>query len=131
MKLTLILLRTSFDTFRTHLAISGDTEAARQTQIAFAKNVESLVDKTPVVGHVKGGIHLALGDKERGEDILKEASRTTAALVGGIAGGVAGGGPAGAVASGIAAGKMIKKIENAVNEKKDLDLIDLIDQIKL
>lgn len=51
------------------------------------------MDQTPGIGHIKGGIHHALGDHERGDEILKGASSTTGAVVGGILGG-----PAGAVA---------------------------------
>jgi len=40
---------------------TGDEEAARQTQMHFLKNAETLVDGTPVVGHIKGGHTYARG----------------------------------------------------------------------
>ena len=46
---------------------SGDAEAARKTQEHFASNgldvVEGIVDALPGIGHAKGGIHYAMGNK--------------------------------------------------------------------
>lgn len=68
-------------------AIAGDNEAAKKTQEQFLHEfIEPVADNTPVVGHIKGGIHIAAGDTEHGEQILKGASSATAALIGGILG---------------------------------------------
>ena len=80
-------------------AIAGDTDGARKTQEYFASNLSQLVDSVPLVGHIKGGIHYAVGDTEGGHNAMFAASRTTAVLGGGIAGGLLGG-PVGAVAGG-------------------------------
>ena len=74
----------------------GDHQAARETQMFFLKNMESQIDGIPLIGHVKGGVHLLLGDTERGEEIIKGASRNTAVIIGAVAGG-----PAGALAAGV------------------------------
>ena len=77
----------------------------------------NLADSTPVVGHIKGGIHHALGDSEGGDRILKAASRTSGAVLGGIAG--IPGGPAGMVAGGVAGGALadgiITGIESSIH----------------
>ncbi len=52
-------------------SIQGNNAEARQIQYEFGKNAESIVDGTPVVGHVKGTIHVLAGDTERGFKILK------------------------------------------------------------
>merc|ERR1712172_104150 len=67
-----------------------------------AKAVIGLVDGTPVVGHIKGAIHYAVGDTEGGDQIMRSASRTIGVIGGGVAG--IAGGPAGMVAGGIAGG---------------------------
>lgn len=83
---------------RSAVEATYDTDASRRTQKEFLKNMENVVDGTPLVGHIKGGVHYALNDNEKGDACMKSASRTTAA----IAAGVATGG-AGAVAAGVAA----------------------------
>ena len=81
----------------------GDDEAARETQLKFVKGVGDFVNGVPVVGHVKGGIHYACGDKDGGDNAMKAASRTVGVVGGGVVGGLAGG-PVGAIAGGIAGG---------------------------
>ena len=61
-----------------------------------------IADATPVVGHAKGGIHYAFGDRQGGDKAMKAASRTVGVIGGGFAG--AAGGPAGAIAGGVAGG---------------------------
>lgn len=98
-------------------AATGDDEAARRTQMHFLKNAETLVDGTPVVGHIKGGIHMIAGDKERGLDIIRGATSTTGAVVGGVLGG-----PAGAMAGGLATDAIITNIDTAIaaaNDERD------------
>ena len=62
-----------------------------------------MVDGLPVVGHIKGGIHYACGDSDRGDQAMKSASHTA----GVIAEGFAVGGPAGAFVGGMAGGAVI------------------------
>ncbi len=83
-----------------------DDEAARQTQIKFAHGLSNFADGFPAVGHVKGGIHYACGDKDCGDRAMKAASRTTGVIGGGFVGGMLGG-PVGGIASGIAGGAAV------------------------
>ncbi len=52
-------------------SIRGDNTEARQIQYEFGKSAESIVDSIPVVGHVKGAIHVLAGDEETGLKILE------------------------------------------------------------
>jgi len=67
--------------------------------------VVDIADGIPVVGHVKGGIHYAVGDREGGDKAMKAASRTVGVIGGGILG--MAGGPAGAIAGGVAGGAVM------------------------
>lgn len=71
--------------------INRDFKAARKTQkIFYDESVEPLLHCTPVIGHIKACIHLMLGDKDKGLDVLKDASRSMAIFVGaGLSGPVA------------------------------------------
>ncbi|CAL4116047.1 unnamed protein product, partial [Meganyctiphanes norvegica] len=84
-------------------AIAGDSKAAEETQKEFLEVLSGTVDSIPVVGHVKGGIHYACGDKGGGDRAMKSSSRTTAVIGGGV-GGFFIGGPIGAAGLGVAAG---------------------------
>lgn len=105
---------------------SGDNEAAKKTQEQFLHEfIEPVADNTPVVGHIKGGIHIAAGDKERGEQILKGASTSTAAVIGGILAG-----PAGAIAAGAATDGLITGIDSAINrEYSPFGIVDYVSNI--
>ncbi len=61
-----------------------------------------VVNSVPIVGHIKGMVHYACGDTERGDAAVRSATRTTVVLGAGVAGALAG--PAGAVAAATAAG---------------------------
>jgi len=76
------------------------------------KALSDVADGIPVVGHVKGSIHYALGDKEAGDNAMKSASRTTAVI-----GGAALGGPAGAIAAGAAIDGITTGIDSAVHKE--------------
>jgi len=78
-------------------AIGGDMERAENLQKKFAKDMERVIDSIPVAGHIKGGVHYALGDNDQGDESMKAASRSTGVVLGG-AGGFVVGGPVGAVA---------------------------------
>lgn len=71
--------------------LNHDFKAARKTQkIFYDESVQPLLEATPLIGHIKACIHLMLGDKDRGLDILKDASRSTAIFIGaGVSGPVA------------------------------------------
>jgi hypothetical protein len=84
-------------------AIAGDLDIAREVQEEFLRDMSAVADGIPVVGHVKGSIHYAMGDNEKGDESMKSASRSVGVAVGGAVGFVAGG-PAGAVAGGIVGG---------------------------
>ncbi|CAG7821975.1 unnamed protein product, partial [Allacma fusca] len=84
-------------------AIGGNMDEAKDLQEEFARNMARIVDSIPVAGHIKGGVHYALGENEQGEEAMKAASRSTGVIIGGVGGFVAGG-PVGAVAGGIAGG---------------------------
>nr|UDL18262.1 chitinase-like protein [Bemisia tabaci] len=105
---------------------SGDNEGAKKTQEQFLHEfIEPVADNTPIVGHIKGGIHIAAGDKERGEHILKGASTSTAAVIGGILGG-----PAGAIAAGAATDGLITGIDSAKNrEYSPFGIVDYVSNI--
>ncbi|XP_068241205.1 uncharacterized protein [Palaemon carinicauda] len=90
-------------------ASKGDKEAARRTQLEFLRVLGGFVDSVPLVGHLKGGIHYARGDRNRGDVAMKASSHTSAAIVGGI-GGFFVGGPLGATLGGMAAGTAMDSI---------------------
>lgn len=84
-------------------------EAARETQEQFLNGfIEPLADNTPVIGHIKGGIHMAVGDTKRGEEILKGASKTLAIALGSAAG------PVGATSSAYLYDSIVTAIDSAV-----------------
>jgi len=91
-------------------AISGDTEAAKNTQIAFLQNAEGIVNNTPVIGHIKGAGHYIAGDNERGDEIMKGASRPIRVVSGGIAGFVTGA-AVGACVGGVAGAQLMDNVE--------------------
>lgn len=94
--------------------VTGDLEAARQTQIAFLKNLEETVDGTPLLGHAKAAIHCAAGELEKckvntslyiyrsftkqqfitivylflTQEVALKATRPVFAVAGGVAGGI-------------------------------------------
>ena len=78
-------------------------ESSEAAAKATVSTLNDAVDGVPVLGHVKGAIHYAVGDESGGEKAMKSASRTVGVIGGGAAGFVVGG-PVGAVAGGIAGG---------------------------
>ena len=71
-------------------------------------------DSLPVVGHIKGGIHYAIGDTEKGDQAMKASSRTVGVFSGGAAGFLVGG-PVGAVAGGVMGGASMDGITTAID----------------
>lgn len=68
-----------------------------------------VLDAIPVVGHVKGAIHYAVGDKEGCHKAMYMSTRTTAVMAGGFLGGITGG-PVGAAAMAVAGGNSVDAI---------------------
>ncbi|KAJ6261668.1 Delta(24)-sterol C-methyltransferase [Drechslerella dactyloides] len=111
-------------------AVTGDEDGAKKTQDEFVdawihhplKTVGDLADGIPVVGHIKGFVHLALGDKEGFIHSEEAASRTSvvlaAAALTGASGGLAAPVLAGVVA-GVAADGIFTGIESARHGKYD------------
>jgi len=83
-------------------SVKSTAKAAEKTADVVVKDVNALANSTPIVGHIKGGIHYACGENEEGDIAMKSASRTAAVAVGGAIGVV--GGPAGVVAGSLVAG---------------------------
>jgi hypothetical protein len=71
-----------------------------------------VVNSVPIVGHIKGIVHYACGDTERGDAAVWSATRTTVVLGAGVAGAFAG--PAGAVAAAAAAGAGMYYIRTSI-----------------
>lgn len=55
----------------------GDCDAATRTQLEFVENLERVADSTPALGHIKGGVHYALGQTEKGDECMRAASSAT------------------------------------------------------
>jgi len=54
----------------------GDANAAAETQKQFVQGASDFADKLPVVGHIKGGIHYACGDRDGGDKAMMHATRS-------------------------------------------------------
>ena len=98
------------------ISMDRDYAGARNTQLEFGKWLWNGADSVPVLGHAKGGIHYACGDKEGGDKAMKRSSRTTGVIGGGVIG-FSLCGPAGAAAGGIAGGLVLDGITTAVDSK--------------
>ncbi|CAE8689186.1 unnamed protein product [Polarella glacialis] len=83
-------------------ASMGNNEAALQTQMVFAANMNDAVDSSPGIGHLKAAIHEACGDKSGAEKALHMANGTTSLAAFGLVAGAAFGGPVGSVILGSA-----------------------------
>ncbi|KAG7099851.1 hypothetical protein E1B28_001658 [Marasmius oreades] len=111
-------------------AVTGDTAGAKKTQEDFldawehhpGQQISELADNIPIVGHVKGLIHLALGETEEFVHSEEAATRTLAVLGAGAL--IAGTGGAAApilagVAAGVVADAAITGIESVRHQKYD------------
>ncbi|KAH0833825.1 hypothetical protein J3R83DRAFT_10989 [Lanmaoa asiatica] len=92
-------------------AVTGDTTGAKRTQEEFlgawrhnpCQQISDLADNVPVVGHAKGLVHLALGQRE--EFVHSEEAATRSLVVVGAGALTAGvGGVAAPILAGVAAG---------------------------
>lgn len=119
-------------------AIAGDLDEAKRTQEQFlskkftyiqksiddntvnkiiwnfstGETIDSPIDSLPIIGHIKGAFHSAVGDEKRGMEIIKGATSNTIVTVGGLLGG-----PAGAVASKIVSDGILTAIDSAKSGK--------------
>jgi len=94
-------------------AAIGDTDGANETARQQQEFYAGFLDSVPVVGHAKGAIHYACGDKEGGDNAMKAASRSTGSVIGAIAGMPFG--PAGVVAGAAAGGYAMDGITTGVD----------------
>lgn len=90
-------------------AIGGDLDKAREHQERFLEYAEKFADQLPAVGHIKGGIHYAMGENEKGDESMKMASRTAGVIAGGALG-LATAGPAGAAVGGAVGGALMDSL---------------------
>lgn len=68
----------------------GDRRAAIKTQkIYYYETVEPLLENTPILGQLKGAAHIVFGQTERGLDIIKGSTTSTAVVAGAAFGGPA------------------------------------------
>ena len=49
--------------------IMGNENEARSIQHEFIGDMETMADNTPVVGHVKSGVHMAMGDEQKAREV--------------------------------------------------------------
>jgi len=96
-----------------YFVASGDTKKALDIQRKCFSNFEGLIDGLPVVGHVKGGIHLLAGDHDHGWDAIKSATSTTGTILGAVVLG-----PIGAVGGHLLTDTAITVTDYALNENK-------------
>lgn len=109
-------------------------EGAKKRLDYFAATVEGLVETTPVLGHVIGSVYVASGDKEHGLEVIKGASSSTGAWVGGLVGGTVGG-PGGAFAGSLAGEYVVHLIitaaDSSINKEfRPYGSIDYVANIK-
>ncbi|KAF1763166.1 hypothetical protein GCK72_011432 [Caenorhabditis remanei] len=97
-------------------AATGNVKKAEETFDRGMNTISSAVDGIPVVGHVKGAVHYAMGDGDKGDRSMLSASRTASVMVGGAAGFVVGG-PVGAVAGGMATGSSFDIGHTVITDK--------------
>ena len=102
----------------------GNYQESERLKKSYLNAASSVVDGVPVVGHVKGIVHYAMGDKEKGNRSMEASTRTAAVLgagvlTGGLGGGLVAGATAG-VGSGVAYDAtvtVIDKVENGDDAK--------------
>ncbi|EFP10470.1 hypothetical protein CRE_22945 [Caenorhabditis remanei] len=97
-------------------AVTGNAKKAEETFDRGMSAFSSTVDGIPVVGHMKGAVHYAMGDDKKGDRSMLSASRTTGVMAGGAAGFLVGG-PVGAVTAGMASGTAFDVGHTVVTDK--------------
>lgn len=89
---------------------TGDPARAWDVQKKFARNLEVLMDSTPLVGHAKGFVHMMSGEAAHGWRAWKMASSSVGAVVGAMSAG-----PPGAVAGHVLVDALITTIDKVAN----------------
>lgn len=86
--------------------------------------ISNALDATPVVGHAKGVLHYAVGDKKGGDYAMHRATKTSAAIAGGVigvpvgaVGGAVGGAVNGAVTGAVVGGCLTDAVASSGKEK--------------
>jgi len=105
--------------------IAGDPDRALEVQKKFVANLEPLVDGLPVVGHIKGVVHLVGGDAEHGWAAIRSATSSTGAVIGGVLGG-----PLGAVGGHALTDAAITGVQSTIaREWKPHGIVDYVANI--
>lgn len=106
--------------------VMGNFEDAQKTEEQFITGfVEPIVDNTPGVGHVKGAIHMATGDMQRGEEIMKGATKNGLIAIGTMVGGAGG-----AISTSLMTDKLYTAVDSArANEYKPYGFEEYVQNI--
>ena len=86
------------------LDVQGKHEESNRLKESYKNTASSFADAIPVVGHVKGVVHYAMGDTDAGNKSMEASTRTAAVLGAGIATGGLGGGLVLGATAGITTG---------------------------
>ena len=93
-----------------HYFLKHDPMKARDIQKRFLQNAAPLINEamnsTPGLGHIKGAVHFAMGDREGGKDALESATHVLGSMIGGTGGFIVGG-PTGAFVGGVLGGNAV------------------------
>lgn len=105
--------------------VTGDSGKAWDIQKKFASNLEGLVDGAPLLGHIKGAVHLMAGDKEHGWNAIKSATTSTGTMLGGVFFG-----PFGAVSGHVLADSLITAADYAFDAKNSSKTHGIIEHLE-
>lgn len=83
------------------LLLRGEVAKAVDEQKAFLGHVGNAIDAVPILGHLKGAVHMAAGDEDHGRRAMMMASSTLGALLGAAVAGPEGFAPGQAIADGL------------------------------
>lgn len=81
-----------------------------ENNFSVENTVEAPANSIPGIGHIIGGIHIALGDKKRGMEIIEGATSNSFGMLGGLLGG-----PLGALAGKLIGDGLITVIDSAIS----------------
>ncbi|XP_076285160.1 uncharacterized protein LOC143211397 isoform X2 [Lasioglossum baleicum] len=95
---------------------TGHTEAAIETQKCCIGTINNVVNCVPVIGHVKGVLHHAVGDHKGGNQALNAATRSTVVATSGVAARIISGG-IGAIPAAIAAGAIYDVAASSISRE--------------
>lgn len=90
-------------------AVTGDADAAWETQKQFLDNATNVVTGMPVIGHATGVYYCVTGEAEKGREMIFNANKSAAVVGGAILGG-----PAGAVGAGVAMDALQTGVKSAI-----------------